>query len=452
MDFFNKRKVAELEQKISSLTSEFNQYKIKKEEEINKLTVELNQRRLTKEETSYINLKFEVNKLEDLKKSRQAEVSDLEKLIKSKKDKLDFLEDTAFFQEFGIYKPLYNFESSEIFKLKLADIRSQQKEMIKSKTATNHTLNYTVDNSKTKGKEFINDTIKLSLRAFNNESDNIINKVKFNNVDASIKKISTIFEQINKLTDMQHVSIRYEYLELKIKECKLKYEYELKKESEKQEQMAIKERMREEARVLKEIENARKKVEKEETHFENAINDIQSKIATTTSELAKEKLEKNLAELEIKLAEVTEIKNDIENREKNTRAGYVYVISNIGSFGENIYKIGMTRRLEPMDRIHELGSASVPFSFDVHAMIFSEDAPALEKELHRSFARYSVNKVNKRKEFFNITLNMIEEEVRKNHNETVVFTQIAEAKEYRESAILWKDTYKELEQELAIAN
>ena len=433
MDFFNKKKVAELEQRINELRNELNNCK------------------LTKEETKYADLKFEINKLEDLLKNKKFELDELEKLIKLKQEKLDFLEDTAFYQEFGIYKPLYDFESSEIFKLRLTDIRNEQKQMIKSKTATNHNLNSLVDNSKTKGKEFINDTIKLSLRAFNNESDNIINKVKYNNIDASIKKISNIFEQINKLTDMQRVSIRYEYLELKLKECKLKYEYELKKESERQEQLAIKERMREEARVLKEIESARKKVEKEETHFKNAINDINFKLCVATNDLEKEKLKRKLAELEFKLAEVTEIKNDIENREKNTRAGYVYIISNIGSFGEDIYKIGMTRRLEPMDRIHELGSASVPFNFDVHAMIFSEDAPTLENELHKSFARYSVNKVNMRKEFFHITLDMIEDEVKKNHNETIIFTQMAEAKEYRESFMLWKDIWKEIEQEVAVA-
>ena len=138
-------------------------------------------------------------------------------------------------------------------------------------------------------------------------------------------------------------------------------------------------------------------------------------------------------ELNSDLEQVSKDKLDIENREKNTRAGYVYVISNIGSFGEDVYKIGMTRRLEPLDRVKELGDASVPFQFDVHAMIFSDDAPTLENALHKKFADKSVNKINMRKEFFKVSLDDIESEVKKNHNAVVNFTKIAAAKEYRES-------------------
>lgn len=159
----------------------------------------------------------------------------------------------------------------------------------------------------------------------------------------------------------------------------------------------------------------------------------------TASDKEKDKLLKKLQELEEKLAAVEQSKQNISDREKNTRAGYVYVISNIGSFGENIYKIGMTRRLEPMDRVKELGDASVPFSFDVHAMIFSDDAPSLENALHKKFQKYSLNKVNLRKEFFNISLEEIEMEVNANHNSVVEFTKLAEANEFRQSLILNSD-------------
>lgn len=425
MDFFNKKKLGDLEDKIKQL-----EYK-------------LSEIQLTKDETAYLNLNQEIAKLENLIKIKTKELNELNQKIQNKGKELDFIEDELFFQQFGVYKPIYDFGTSEIFKLKLTEIRNKQKALIKDKKATNHSFDFTMDGNKSKGKEFINDTIKLSLRAFNNESDNLINKIKFNNIDMTLKKISTIFEQINKLIDMQRVSLKYEYLELKIKEAKLKYEYELKKEAEKQEQAAIKEQMKEEARVLKEIEAAKKKVEKEETHFINAISELNTKLIHST-DLEKEKLLKKLAELQSKLTEVTEIKNDIQNREKNTRAGYVYIISNIGSFGEDIYKIGMTRRLEPLDRIYELGNASVPFQFDVHAMIFSENAPTLENSLHKTFNKYSVNKINLRKEFFHVTLDMIEQEVKKNHNETVIFTKLAEAKEYRESFTLWQDVWSKV--------
>ena len=140
-----------------------------------------------------------------------------------------------------------------------------------------------------------------------------------------------------------------------------------------------------------------------------------------------------IEELQKKLSAVQKDKEDVLHREQNTRAGFVYVISNIGSFGENIYKIGMTRRLEPMDRINELSSASVPFEFDVHAMIFSDDAPGLETILHNTFEDRRVNLVNTRKEFFNVSLDEIEAVVKANYNATVTFTKTAEAYQYRES-------------------
>jgi hypothetical protein len=138
----------------------------------------------------------------------------------------------------------------------------------------------------------------------------------------------------------------------------------------------------------------------------------------------------------LKLAEIEQNKQDILNREQNTRAGYVYIISNVGSFGENVYKIGVTRRLDPQDRIDELGDASVPFKFDIHATIFSDDAPALEDALHQAFEHRRLNAINRRREFFNVTLKEIEEVVKTNFNKPVEFIELADAVEYRESLAL----------------
>ena len=132
---------------------------------------------------------------------------------------------------------------------------------------------------------------------------------------------------------------------------------------------------------------------------------------------------------------------DIDYREANKKAGYVYIISNIGSFGKDVYKIGMTRRLEPMDRVDELGDASVPFKFDVHAMIFSDDAPKLEAALHHAFDNKKVNMINNRKEFFNVKLEEIEQVVKENHDKLVEFIKTPDAEQYRESMIL-KNAYK----------
>ena len=136
------------------------------------------------------------------------------------------------------------------------------------------------------------------------------------------------------------------------------------------------------------------------------------------------------------LSQLTDIEkaiNDIDYREANQRAGYVYIISNIGSFGENVYKIGMTRRLDPTERVSELGDASVPFNFDIHAMIFSDDAPALEAALHRAFEDKKLNMVNTRREFFNVSLEEIKEVVKKNFDKTVEFTEVPDAEQYRVS-------------------
>ena len=198
-------------------------------------------------------------------------------------------------------------------------------------------------------------------------------------------------------------------------------------------QREIKEQMKEEEKVRRELEQQEKKIEKEERQFGNEIKSLFKRLEKTKNDIEKELYADKIRELEEKVKQLEEDKKDVENRKLNTRAGYVYVISNIGSFGEGIYKIGLTRRLEPYDRVKELGDASVPFEFDVHAMIFSDDAPALENTLHRHFRNRELNKVNHRKEFFRVDIDEIEEVVKNNHNNTVEFTKIPVAEQYWES-------------------
>ncbi|MED3728561.1 DUF4041 domain-containing protein [Priestia filamentosa] len=384
----------------------------------------------------------ELKPIEDLSSTKQQLSSQINNLNSKKQDisneimtlqsESELLKDEILMQSFGFYETKYGLESSSLYKEKLDEIRTEQKRLVKEREATYHTLDWTIGNDKKKGKEFILDTIKLTLRAFNNECDNIISKVKFNNITASEKRLVKVFEDLNKLTDMQRVAITPEYLDLKLEELSLKYEFEQKKQEEKEEQQAIKEQMREEARALKELEKAKEKVEKEEKHFSQAIEKMNQQLQKANSEEQQKLLDK-LRELEAQLELTKRNKEDVINRVQNTRAGYVYIISNIGSFGESVYKIGMTRRLEPLDRVKELGDASVPFTFDVHALIFSEDAPALESALHRALSDKKVNKVNDRKEFFRVDLKEIEELVKRNHNKIVEFTKLAEAEEFRKS-------------------
>lgn len=226
------------------------------------------------------------------------------------------------------------------------------------------------------------------------------------------------------------ISISQSYLNAKVKELRLAFEYRQKKQEEKEEQKAARAEQREQARLQKEIDEQRKKFEKEQSHYQTAFEKLQLQIEQNpdNADLLKKK-----EQLENHLSDIDKALSDIDYRQANMRAGYVYVISNIGAFGENIYKIGMTRRLDPQDRIDELGDASVPFNFDVHAMIFSDDAPALEAALHRAFEDRKLNMVNQRREFFNVTLDEIKEVIRQNFDKTVEFVDVPNAEQYRVS-------------------
>jgi DNA repair exonuclease SbcCD ATPase subunit len=260
--------------------------------------------------------------------------------------------------------------------------------------------------------------------------------VKFNNILSIEKKITKAFDVLNNLGQRMNIVISSEYLRLKLSELYLCHEYQNKKQEEKEEQRRIREQMREEAKLQKEIEEMKDKIEKEERHFNKALQSVNEQIQKATTETEKELLASELNNIQEKLSEVEKNKQDVQYREQNTRAGYVYIISNMGSFGENVYKIGVTRRLDPQERVDELGDASVPFYFDVHAMIFSDDAPSLENALHKAFDNRRLNRINLRREFFKVTLDEIEDMVKKNFNKPVEFTKVAEAEQYRQSLIL----------------
>ena len=375
-----------------------------------------------------VNLNEYVAELEVKKEKLEKEINRLEMSVgKLKKDAV-FFEDALIYQDFGLYTPRYNFITAEEYKIKLEQIRTKQKEMIKRDTAIAGAKTWTVDGSKSKGEKMIKDMKKLFLRAFNSDCEDTISKVKYNNYEMSVKKIRQSAESIEKLGKMMSLYITSNYINSKIDELHLAFEYQLKKQEEKEAQKIARAELREAARLQKEIEEQRKKVEKEQTHYQTALNKIiqQLELNPNNQELLQKKFD-----IENQLIEINKTLSDIDYREANQRAGYVYIISNIGAFGENIYKIGMTRRLDPQDRVDELGDASVPFNFDVHAMIFSDDAPALENALHHAFENKKVNMVNQRREFFNVTLDEIKQVVKENFDKTVEFIDIPDAEQYR---------------------
>lgn len=378
--------------------------------------------------------------LEAKRDKLQRECDKLSTKVEKLKEDAVFFEDAIIFQDFGLYTPRYSFASVEEYKFKLEQIRTQQKEMIKKDTAISGSKNWTVDGSKSKGTKMINDVKKLFLRAFNSDCEDVITKVKYSNYDMSVKKIRQSADSIERLGKSMGLIISAKYINLKLDELSLAFEYQLKKQEEKEAQKEARAELREAQRLQKEIAEQRKKIEKEQTHYETAYAKILKQLESSPNDpalLAKQE------ELKNQMSDIEKALKDIDYREANQKAGYVYVISNIGAFGENVYKIGMTRRLDPQERVDELGDASVPFNFDVHAMIFSDDAPALEAALHRAFENRKLNMVNQRREFFCVTLDEIKEVVRKNFDKTVEFIDVPDAEQYRMSIALRKQQFND---------
>ena len=382
-----------------------------------------------------VTLNEKAQELANLISNKTDELAQLGLDIKLKKEQLFDIEDELTYQEFGLYKPRYDCMNSSEYADRIKACRKRQKDMIKSKTALTYSNNWTLDGSSKKRQAMNNDNMKMVLRAFNNECDSIIEKVKFNNLDKIQTQIEKAASAIDKLNQRNKISITTTYISLKIQELKLVYEYRKKKQEEKELLREQRAEEREQAKLQKEIEEQRKEVIKEQKHYQTAKEKYVKELESCSEERKDELLEK-IKSIDEHLNEIdTNLKN-IDYREANKRAGYVYIISNIGSFGENVYKIGMTRRLDPQDRVDELGDASVPFTFDVHAMIFSDDAPTLENNLHKEFDDRKVNMINGRKEFFNVTLDEIKQAVKKYNENIIEIKDIPDAEQYRESKIL----------------
>ena len=424
MDIFNKKEIENLRNNINVMATELNN--IQKVLGKDYTTIKNIADKIQELNQKQIDLGIECNKRENI-------ISDLNKKISDLNKEIIVLEDEKLYQSFSLYTPLFDFAKSEEYKNKLEVIREKQKFLLKNNIAANFSENWTLDGSLTKGKKMVKDNVKQILRSFNNECDNVIDKVKFNNIDSMRNRIIKSFEQLNKLNEINRISIKVDYLNLKLDELALAYEYQLKKQEEKEEQKRIREELREQQKVERELEEARKNTIKDKQHYEKAINELKQRLELTDNLEEKQNLTSKMNLLEVELDNINSKLADIDYRQKNQKAGYVYIISNIGAFGENIYKIGMTRRLEPEERIHELSDASVPFNFDIHAMIFSEDAPALENALHKAFENKKVNMMNSRKEFFNVTLDEIKNVVKNNFDKSVDFIDIAPAEQYRET-------------------
>lgn len=343
-------------------------------------------------------------------------------------------EDTIELEEFALYNPKYQFTNSLEYKERLEEIREDQK-------ATARGLSASVDAwdapgvtlTKAEWKQLRKDVLKLALRSFNSESDYCIDNVKFNNIERMEERIRRSFEACNRLLRKTEAWWKDIVLERKLEELRLSHEYQVKRQEEKEAARQAREDQREQEKLEREIREARVKIEKERRHFTGALQKLQVRMQTSNDEKERAEIQARIDDLSSQRSQLDEEERLLDYREQNARAGYVYIISNIGAFGESVFKIGMTRRLEPMDRVDELGDASVPFRFDVHALVFSDNAPRLEAKLHAHFAAGRINKVNGRKEFFRADLAEIEAVIRANYDAVVEVVHTAPAEQYRES-------------------
>jgi len=372
--------------------------------------------------------------------SMNAQYKQSKQLYDSLKKELSLLEETLDIQAFGLYKPHYDYSSSEQYKTALERNYENQKAVIKAGRAAICATTWRVSDSKREGEKMVNQNLRLFLRAFNGECDSAIAKVKWNNVVVMEERIRKTYETINKFGTTLQVSITAEYLNYKLEELRLVYEYEEQLHKEKEEQRRIQEQIREEEKAQRELEKAKLQSEEEEKRYQKALEKARIEMETAKGkELTS--LNTKVAELEKRLKEAQENQRTI-SQAQITKAGHVYVISNIGSFGENVFKIGMTRRLEPEDRIKELGDASVPFQFDIHAMIESDNAPELERKLHEHFENGQINLINDRKEFYVTSIDEIEKFCLANNLKCTII-KVPEAKEYRESIAMKKQREKQ---------
>lgn len=375
--------------------------------------------------TRQIKVAKDILKLDDELKKRQSELKALQKEVIVLNDDLDL-------QEYGFFERKYKFSDSTKYKEELETLRKRQKQLVKDKKAGVIVRPMLLDNSKSKGRAMQNQLIKAMIRGFNGEVDAHLVKVTATNLSKKVDAVVKSFNQLNKMYSRNLVCLSNDYLELKISELQLAVEYELQKLEEKELLREQRAKEREDKKLQAELAAKRKQIEKDRKHFKQMLDNVEELLKTANEE-EKEKLNLQLAEYQDKLSELDELEEDIDYREGHATAGYVYIISNIGAFGEDVYKIGVTRRLDPMERIRELGSASVPFQFDVHALIFSEEAFSLEKELHNRFEKNKINKVNGRKEYFKVPFSDIKAVLEEHKELAIELTEKAEAFEYRQS-------------------
>jgi Domain of unknown function (DUF4041)/T5orf172 domain len=343
--------------------------------------------------------------------------------------KVVVLSDELVLQEVGIYRYHHPLESAADYQERLAELDSEIADFIKLGRAIEKSNMFTYDNSLAKGRKMADDLAKLMLRAYNAEAENCVRSLRAGNAATSKGRIERSRDAIEKLGKTMEMRINLEFHALRVREIEMTSDFLIKKQEEKELAREERAQLREEKRVAAELAGQRELLEKERSHILNALEALRLKDGANPA------LEEKLSELDAAIAQ-----NDY--RTANIRAGYVYIISNRGAFGANVVKIGLTRRLEPLDRVHELGDASVPFHYDVHGLFFSEDAVTIETELHRHFADRKVNHINLRKEFFFASPAEVREVLMSKIGSLLEFNEHAEATDFHQSLKYWPEFHQ----------
>ena len=392
--------------------------------------LKLNAKNLSSEvEVSSGKIKSMAVEINELTENCEIKNNDLNELMK-KLDlytRIDELVVNGFFEI-----PEYLYETSARFSEEIKRVRLKQKELIKNKNAVEYPDSTSITSDKSYNKKILDGQVKLMLTSFNIECDVLIGKVSPSSFSRTLERIEQMANALEKSAATLHCGFNMKYVKLKYEECQLQYQFTLKKQEEQDEQRLIREQIREEQKAIKEYERAIFQAEKEEKMYRDMLGKAREELSKVSDD-DRIIAEQRIADLEQQLAEAEAKEERAKSMAEQTRKGHVYVISNMGSFGDDVYKIGLTRRLEPMDRVKELGDASVPFSFDVHAMIYVEDAPALESALHKEFTGLRVNAVNLRKEFFRTDLHSIQKAVERIAGIDAEFKMTALAEDYYES-------------------
>lgn len=412
LDRLGARSVLELEHRREELRREIAEQTAALEQQRTDAAAQLERERYEKEERIRGDLGLATEEVERLT-ARPHEA----------RDQVAVTEEVAILQEIGVYEYHHPLSDAVSYQAELKRLQDRIKTMArKDGGAVLAATDWHVNGSLSQGRKMISDYSKLMLRAYNAEADNLVRGLKPYKLDSAIDRLTKVATTIERLGKTMDIRIADEYHSLRVTELELTADYLEKRAEEKERERQERERLKEEQRAQQELERERARLEKEREHHANALEALEA----TGDEEGAERMREELAEVDEKI-------EDVEHRAANVRAGYVYVISNVGALGEGVVKIGLTRRLEPHDRIRELGDASVPFRFDVHALYFSEDAVGIEAELHRRLADRRVNAVNLRREFFYATPEEVKHHLLDLTGELLEYHEQPEALEFRQS-------------------